>query len=327
MANSKIYAEITNGPRVQFRVEIALGEGPQWTVYIWSDKDHGQGMGQGTYPYVVERVAGSGTSTFYRDYGTGLYFPGKYAAELGVAGLGIVDYSLFEVAQGTPQPGGCSGFNVTLSGCPYNVTSGVAVKIPLTITNGTAPFTLEYYLDGVLQNTESNVTCRNCTITVTFNGSGTHRYSVRVIESSSSHCSLFTNDCTINIGGGGCQPPSGQKYCRDDITFCEWRQDICDYVCFECETGKKCIDGNCYIQGGAGYNCVNGNCQSVTSGAQYPDLESCRNACGGGGTPPPSGCTNCNLTYNYCILGNCMSKKNVLYGGIGLIALMMLTRR
>ncbi len=43
-------------------------------------------------------------------------------------------------------------------------------------------------------------------------------------------------------------------------------------------------------------------------------------------TPPPYTCPNCDLTLNVCIIGKCIPKPYVIYGGIGFLALLLLTR-
>ncbi len=66
------------------------------------------------------------------------------------------------------------------------------------------------------------------------------------------------------------------------------------------------------------YGCINGQCLQG-----YGNLPAgCNNACT---SPPPiTGCTNCDLTKNYCIAGTCYAKNDVIMIVGGFLLLMML---
>ncbi len=65
------------------------------------------------------------------------------------------------------------------------------------------------------------------------------------------------------------------------------------------------------------YACIGGVCTPNSAGTF--NEPSC-----GGTCSPASGCPNCDTVKNLCILGQCIPKNYVLYGGIGVILLMAL---
>ncbi|MDD3474333.1 MAG: hypothetical protein PHP08_00335 [Candidatus Dojkabacteria bacterium] len=102
------------------------------------------------------------------------------------------------------------------------------------------------------------------------------------------------------------------------------------YVTDSCSSGSKtsntdsCIINVTPVPGG-GYNCISpGNCQPAPSGTtgQYPDLASCDTGCPViiSDCPP-----ECDLTKNYCVAGNCIPKTYVVYAGLGLTAITLLS--
>lgn len=123
----------------------------------------------------------------------------------------------------------------------------------------------------------------------------------------------------------------------------------------ECEADCK---------GPSKYNCVAGHCVGPRTSGTYDSLEACETACvvieqkwkcadpatrtcvrapdgtfnsraecqlsascqpGGGGIG--GGCTNCPSDKNYCLAGQCIPKKYALAAGIGLVALLVLSRK
>jgi hypothetical protein len=68
-----------------------------------------------------------------------------------------------------------------------------------------------------------------------------------------------------------------------------------------------------------GYNC--GACDTLVDNGKYMSPTSCKTGCGT--TPTLCGTKACDDT-NICIAGQCIPKKYLLYGGIGLAAFMML---
>lgn len=89
--------------------------------------------------------------------------------------------------------------------------------------------------------------------------------------------------------------------------------DSCKVVVLEGEEATK-------------YNCINGTCIGPYKVGTYDSIQKCIDSgceAGGGGA---IGCIDCDPVNNYCISGNCIPKKYALASGIGLVALLILTR-
>ncbi len=98
---------------------------------------------------------------------------------------------------------------------------------------------------------------------------------------------------------------------------------IDNYGCYN----RQCLPGYGNLPAGCNntctsvnnYGCINGQCLQG-----YGILPiGCNNLCT---TPPPiTGCVNCDLTKNYCVVGQCIPKSYVLYSGVALGALLLLS--
>lgn len=117
--------------------------------------------------------------------------------------------------------------------------------------------------------------------------------------------------------------------------------------------GSSCISDNCDGTGTYTTNTCNNACAAppppsarytcsgsptytcnIDANGAYPDVNSCLNACKAPPPPPPggggggtTGCLpSCDINTNYCIANTCIPKTYIIYGALGLFALMMLRR-
>lgn len=91
-------------------LDVILYGTSKWEVVISSKTDHGLGStGSPDYPYYIDNILGDGNLTFTRTL-----IADQYVAELALHGLGVVDYSQFEITGG--GGGGGIGIPAIVSG-------------------------------------------------------------------------------------------------------------------------------------------------------------------------------------------------------------------
>lgn len=119
----QVFADVS-GNTVTIRViidplDVVLTGSDRWEIVISSKTDHGLGStGSPDYPFYVDHFLGNGNITTNR-----ILIPDQYVAELALFGLGVVDYSMFQIKSSV----GCTdlGSKCDISGmqCYYNVQS------------------------------------------------------------------------------------------------------------------------------------------------------------------------------------------------------------
>lgn len=151
--------------------------------------------------------------------------------------------------------------------CPdeSQIIAGTTKEISLTPLGGTPPYTINWKIDGEIVNTWNNIQQGTIhTFNWSFNeSSGSHTYSVEVLDSCLTDTVSDSTSCTINI-----------------------------------------------VQ----------ETSPIPTSSPTPSPASTTSP-----SPPPS-CQNCNLNENVCILDRCIPKNYLIYGGIGLVTLLMIAR-
>lgn len=125
---------------------------------------------------------------------------------------------------------------------------------------------------------------------------------------------------TIVYTGGGTDKCAG-IVCNDKCFGVDLYSQICDASSGSCIKGilKQSNANQCSGGGGEVYNkCIGEICTQV-SGVGLDECSIIGEACN-------TGCVGCDPVKNYCLGGQCISKKYVLYGGIGLVGLIILIK-
>ncbi len=358
LANSSITVNVQSNGQIQFIVSIGAGDPVSWRVYINAKHDHGQGNFGGDYPYAVETVTSSQNSTFYRTANTGQYWPDDYSAVLALVGVGEVDFATFTIG-GTPSPtpppcqppGGvqryCGTDNKTLYvwntvTCKYDsqicstnyCQNGQCVNPPTGdyiiswhIYNGVGG-KINVYKNGVLFGTVSGSSIKVLVFRVG-----------DVLKYEAIPDSGWTYEKTCNDGDNTCDssnPYEGTIAVPMSFsavsTFSQPIQyhNVCqNNICTRVIGGgtNECSNIGLSCSGVPYHNICQNNVCTRVSGTGTDECNNVGLSCGGTTVPPPpGGCTNCDLTNNYCVMNSCIPKSYVLYGGIGILAFMMFRR-
>lgn len=153
-----VTSNVGSAGKVTFKVTLDSGDPLDWGVYISSKTDFGQGMSArgADYPYYVTEYHGSGNKSFDL-----ILKPAQYVGELALRGIGVVDFSTFEIKVSYPKPTIYNACWSTGGGACTQpaVTAGKTVDIRADIANsGPAGEVLcGFKIDGVNKYAENNL--------------------------------------------------------------------------------------------------------------------------------------------------------------------------
>lgn len=208
----------------------------------------------------------------------------------------------------------------SLATCPTSIVqgnNGIDRILTVTPTGGTPPYTkIELLVDGVSVVSKTGSFASGASIQIPYrfpeSAGVTHKYESRTTDSCTPP-NIVTDvlPCNIMITvPTACTSPKWK--CVNKVCV----SDNCD------GTGTQLTQADCLAKEAAcippanNYGCdTTGKC--VAGAGTLPP--GCNNTC-----VAPSGCPGCDLTTSYCIAGQCIKKSYALYGGIGLVAILLL---
>ncbi len=360
LANSSVTVNMLSNGQIQFIVSIGIGDPVKWMVAINAKHDHNQGTYGGDYPYAVEGVLGQNNTTFYRTANSGYYWPDDYSAVLKLAGVGDVDFATFTVGGTAPcqPPRGQKYCNNNLTrcqwnqstcnydcfGCPsgYQCSNGDCISSTQPPTQPPGKYIIHWKIfngSGGKVNVYRNGSLFGTIIgssvqTLTFDVGDVLRY--EAIPDSG-----WRYDGTCNDGDNSCD--SSNPYQGTIAVPMEFNatslfspttqphHNICqNNICTQV-TGAgtdECSNVGLSCSGISYHNICQNNICTRVAGTGTNECTNVGISCLPPTSPPPgeSECPDCDLTTNYCLMGSCLPKSYVVYGGIGLLAFMMLKR-
>lgn len=203
----------------------------------------------------------------------------------------------------------------SLATCPSSVQTGATLTLSASASSGTAPYT--YHWSMVKPNGSTETLANQATNQYVVGSNGNYTVSVYVTDSCASGAKTSpTDSCVISASAG--EIPT--KYnCVDNV---------CDgpYLTGTYNSLTACRASGCESGEVQTWYCNQSTkiCSLQIGSTGYATKALCDVACSGGGGG--AACPGCDLDNNYCLAGNCISKKNALIAGVGVVALLVLTR-